>query len=121
MSLKNIKDGIINATANVLSAPAQIKSALSQRQSTKDFNTLKEARKYKGAPDFNSDGTPTDANKARSLADEVKTRLNKPFVGSFKKGGKIKKTGLALVHKGETVVPARRTTSDGYMPKTNKK
>jgi len=31
--------------------------------------------------------------------------VGKEFVGSFKKGGRIKKTGLALVHKGETVVP----------------
>jgi hypothetical protein len=27
---------------------------------------------------------------------------------SFKKGGKVKKTGLALVHKGEVVVPVHR-------------
>ena len=29
-------------------------------------------------------------------------------VGSYKKGGKVKKTGLALVHKGELVVPANK-------------
>lgn len=27
---------------------------------------------------------------------------------SFKRGGKVKKTGLAKVHKGETVVPAKK-------------
>jgi hypothetical protein len=31
----------------------------------------------------------------------------KVFVGSFKKGGKIKKTGMAHVHKGEMVVPKK--------------
>ena|ERR1700679_606821 len=30
------------------------------------------------------------------------------FVGSFKKGGKVKATGLAKVHKGETVIPAKK-------------
>ncbi len=29
-----------------------------------------------------------------------------PFVGSFAKGGTVPETGLALVHKGETVIPA---------------
>lgn len=28
---------------------------------------------------------------------------------SYKTGGKVRKTGLALVHKGETVVPARKS------------
>lgn len=68
--------GIINATANVLSAPAQIKSALSQRQATSDFQTLKKANQFKGAPDFQR-GQPTEAFKARSLAQDVKTRLTK--------------------------------------------
>lgn len=83
----SLKKKIINATANVLSAQAQIKSALSQRQSTKDFNTLRTVRSYKGAPDYDNSGMPTNANKARSLATDVKTRLNK------------------------------RSTSDGYMSK----
>jgi hypothetical protein len=29
--------------------------------------------------------------------------------GSFKKGGHVKKTGLAKVHKGETVIPALKS------------
>src|SRR5665213_3526143 len=38
---------------------------------------------------------------------------------SYKKGGKVKETGPAILHKGETVVPVskRRGTSDGYMAK----
>ena len=32
---------------------------------------------------------------------------------SFKKGGKVKKTGWAKVHKGETVVPAKSPLSGG--------
>lgn len=36
---------------------------------------------------------------------------------SYKKGGTVKKTGPAIVHKGEKVVPVRtkRGTSDGHM------
>lgn len=75
--MNKFKKGVINATANVLSAPAQIKSALSQRQSSKDFNVLKTANSYKGAPDYDNSGMPTNANKARSLALDVKKRLTK--------------------------------------------
>ena len=31
------------------------------------------------------------------------------MIPSFKKGGRVKKTGLALLHRGEYVVPAGRT------------
>ncbi len=33
-----------------------------------------------------------------------------PYVGSYKRGGFIKKTGMALVHKGEYVIPAPMKT-----------
>jgi hypothetical protein len=70
-----IKKRIINATANVMSAYPQAKSYLSQRQSNKDFKVLKTANSYKGAPDWNPNGTPTNAYMARSLANDVKVRL----------------------------------------------
>lgn len=31
-----------------------------------------------------------------------------PIIGSFKKGGKVKKTGAYILHKGERVIPVRR-------------
>lgn len=31
-----------------------------------------------------------------------------PIIGSFKKGGRVKRTGAYLLHKGEHVVPARK-------------
>lgn len=31
-----------------------------------------------------------------------------PILGSFKKGGHVKKTGVYLLHKGETVIPYRK-------------
>lgn len=74
--LKKVKGGVINATANVLSAPAQIKSKLSQNQSDSDYKTLKKANAYDKALDFQG-GKPTEAFKARSLASDVKARLLK--------------------------------------------
>jgi len=35
----------------------------------------------------------------------------KKSVGSFKNGGRVKRTGLALLHKGEHVVPAKHAKS----------
>lgn len=33
-----------------------------------------------------------------------------PILGSFKKGGKVKKTGAYLLHKGERVIPSSTCT-----------
>jgi hypothetical protein len=33
-------------------------------------------------------------------------QLNPPILGGFKKGGKVKKTGLYRLHKGERVIKA---------------
>lgn len=41
--------------------------------------------------------------RAPDAPDIRKTSTARP--NSFKKGGEVKKTGLALVHKGETVIP----------------
>jgi len=75
--MKAIRDKAINTTATIIAAPAIIKSKRSIAQSTRDFNTLREARKYKGAPEYDNSGRVTDALKARLLADEVKDRLKK--------------------------------------------
>lgn len=31
-----------------------------------------------------------------------------PIIGSFKKGGRVKRTGAYLLHKGEHVIPVRK-------------
>lgn len=64
-------------TANIISAPAQIRAKRSMRQADSDVATLKRARSYDNAPNHNNDGTLSDAFKARSLAQDVKDRLNK--------------------------------------------
>lgn len=74
--MDNIRKGAINATATVLSAPSVLKSRISQASGNADFKALKTANGYKGAPDFDN-GVPTDAFKARSVADGVKRKMLK--------------------------------------------
>jgi len=72
-----MKNGVINATANVLSAPAQLNAKRNMLRADADTKALKTARSYDNAPDFNDDGSVTDAFKARMVAEEVKQRLKK--------------------------------------------
>lgn len=46
-----------------------------------------------------------DANAKNVYKVGAKLNKTRKFVGSFKKGGRVPATGLALVHKGEVVVP----------------
>lgn len=58
------------------------------------------------------------ALKGASLGSEYGTKIaeygakkliqHMPILGSFKKGGKVKKTGAYILHKGEKVVPTKR-------------
>lgn len=78
-------------------------------------STLKEGNKQYGnyiydSPDRTRAYTPQEAQKAQSSVDQKKMRdqANDAPGGkipSYKKGGKIKATGLAKVHKGERVIP----------------
>ena len=55
--------------------------------------------------------TPQEAQKAQAGVDEDTMRTAAKGVAgaipSYKHGGTVKKTGLALVHKGETVIPVK--------------
>lgn len=86
MSFKTIKDkitgvynpvkkAVINATADVISAPAQIGAARAKAQGDSDVKTLKTARAYDNAPGMEEDGTVTPAGMARSMAQDVKDRI----------------------------------------------
>lgn len=41
-----------------------------------------------------------------AASNQVKMAGTVPLVGMYKKGGKVRKTGIALVHKGEYIIPA---------------
>jgi hypothetical protein len=42
-------------------------------------------------------------------------RMKRELLGSFKKGGTVKKTGIYKLHKGEEVVPAKKKEMAGKM------
>lgn len=68
--MKNIKKGLINVTANILSAPAQYKAHRAIKQADKDVATIKRARSY-------DNSTSDAAVGARTAAYMVKKRLQK--------------------------------------------
>ena len=75
---KKAKKAVIDATADVISAPARLKANADMKQADKDVAALKLARKFpKEAASFDMNGNPTDALKARTAADEVRMRRTK--------------------------------------------
>ena len=48
----------------------------------------------------------TEANATLRRIEHFLSTASTPFVGSFQSGGPVMQTGMALVHRGETVVPA---------------
>lgn len=69
-AIRGIKDTVAGA-ASVVAIPF---NNLKASRANADADTLIRARKYKGAPDFDLSGAPTDALKARTMADEVRMR-----------------------------------------------
>ena len=58
--LDNIRKGAINATANVMSAPAQYKAFRAKGKADQDVKSIKMVRENKDAPDFDNDGKETE-------------------------------------------------------------
>jgi len=75
--VKNIIKKAQNTVGTVIAAPAIVKSKTKQNRADSDFKALKKAKEYAGAPDFDDYGKPTDAFKARTVADGVKQRLTR--------------------------------------------
>ena len=53
----------------------------------------------------NTSRTLLGKNLSRALSNAAVNQVNSPIPG-YKKGGKVRKTGIALVHKGEIVLSA---------------
>lgn len=86
-------------------AKPKLNPNLKMRQMT-DVEVIhaKDAEKY-----TNRNGKPTFLGSARLLKDvALKSLRNLTTFDSYKKGGKVKKTGLALLHKGEMVIPKKK-------------
>lgn len=72
-----IKKKIIDVASDVLSAPARAYYGVKSMRANSDADAIQRARKYDGAPDYNNDGSVTDAFKARSAADAARERTIK--------------------------------------------
>jgi hypothetical protein len=59
----------------------------------------------------NDAGITTGPNQPRSLGQKIGAGLEKGVKGilGFKKGGRITKSGVAFVHSGETIIPAKKS------------
>ncbi len=60
------------------------------------------------------------SNNKEMPKDPVAVALRKPAIVSFMKGGKVNKTGMYLLHKGEVVVPKEVMGRKGTPSKTMK-
>ena len=59
-----------------------------------------------GAQDL-GEGRAFPLTRAMDVSAALRDELEKKGLKGFKKGGKVKKTGPAMLHKGERVVPAK--------------
>lgn len=65
------------------------------------YSTFQSGRKKKDSSKTTSSGSPGPTNDMGDWA------------GSFKRGGKVRKTGIAKVHKGEYVLTAKQAKRRG--------
>jgi hypothetical protein len=75
--------------------PGLISGAIQKRQQTKQ-QTKRSQSTLRGAQ------SPSDVSTTTP-------DLSSATIPSFKKGGRVKRTGLAFVHRGERVIPAKRS------------
>lgn len=69
------KNKVIDVTSDILSAPKRAYYGAKMKQANRDYDTIKEARKYPAsAASFDASGAPTQALKARTARDEVAMR-----------------------------------------------
>lgn len=84
--------------------------------------TVKKRNQF--AEDESETGGPivTEDNTIKREKLKSKEKAPKEKLPQYKKGGMVKKTGLAKVHKGEMVIPARKTESiERFMRRRNRK
>ena len=75
--VQKARAGTIGVTASALSAPQRVKSMMVSSRADSDVRVIKRARAFDDAPNFNLDGSVTDAFKARSVSWGVKERLKR--------------------------------------------
>jgi len=61
--------------------------------------------------ELNKEGLKRQQEHMKDTADDEMTKqATKHKIPSYKKGGRVRKTGLALVHKGEKVIPKHKVS-----------
>jgi hypothetical protein len=77
-----------------------------KKTSDSDMGPSKSSGKARSTKGGGSAGGSSGGGNPWSILNVIKKS-----VGSFKNGGRVKRTGLALLHKGEHVVPAKHAKS----------
>lgn len=75
--VKGVKKKVIGAVSDTISAPARAYYGAKAARSGREADTLRKARAYDDAPDFDSKGAPTEALKTRTMANAIRDRLKK--------------------------------------------
>lgn len=78
-NIEKIFHGAAGFASSVVSnlMPSTVMNKAKGKKAGADADTIRKARSYGNAPNFNDDGSPTDAFKARSLSEGVKIRRMK--------------------------------------------
>jgi len=100
-SIKNTNAKNINVRTRT--NQAELLRALDKAEDLRDEITLKLSR-----GELSEEGLKNMNNKLTLLNQHIPKNSEVPLVlGSFKKGGMVKKTGLYQLHKGEKVIPVK--------------
>ena len=100
-SIKNTNAKNINVRTRT--NQAELLRALDKAEDLRDEITLKLSR-----GELSEEGLKNMNNKLTLLNQHIPKDMEIPEVlGSFKKGGMVKKTGLYQLHKGEKVIPVK--------------
>jgi len=86
MKTNKAKNKIVDVASDVLSAPARVYYGHKSRKANTDAYILGKARATAGAPDFNDDGSVSDAFKAREVSETIKDRIRSKAMKEYKRG-----------------------------------
>lgn len=77
---KRVKKKAIKTASDVMTAPKRFKVNRKIKSDSRKLSTIRDARAFDNAPDFNSDGTVTKAFKTRTMS--------RKFLDDFRKRNK---------------------------------
>ena len=60
------------------------------------------------AREMRAEGSPMTTGRALSISNDLRDELGRVGIKGFKRGGRVHRTGIYKLHRGERVMPARR-------------